>query len=106
MEAPAGYNLYSTTFQEYDGFGNSKRTIDARGVVTTNTWDALGRLMKQTVLETNGVQLKTESFAYEPGGLVTYATNALGGVTQTLYNSMGKPCFRRGPDEKGSVLEL
>src|SRR5439155_6358362 len=50
VEAPAGYNLYSTTFQEYDGFGNLKRTIDARGVVTTNTWDALGRLMNQTVL--------------------------------------------------------
>ncbi len=54
--------------------------------------------MKQTVLETNAVQLKTESFAYEPGGLVIYATNALGGVTQMLYNSMGKPRFRRGPD--------
>jgi YD repeat-containing protein len=98
VEAPAGYNLYSTAFQEYDGFGNLKRTIDARGVVTTNTWDALGRLVKQTVLETNAVQLKSEGFAYEPGGLVIYATNALGGVTQTLYNSLGKPRFRRGPD--------
>jgi len=49
-------------------------------------------------LETNALQMKTESFAYEPGRQVTYATNALGGVTQTLFNSMGKPRFRRGPD--------
>src|SRR5262249_50207142 len=50
VEAPAGNDIYSTTFQEFDGFGNVKRTIDPRGVVTTNKWDALGRLIQQTVL--------------------------------------------------------
>lgn len=98
VEAPSGNDVYSTMFQEFDGFGNVKRTIDPRGVVTTNKWDALGRLIQQTVLETNGTTLKSEGYSYEPGDLPSYFTNALGGVTQTLYTSTGKPRYRSMPD--------
>jgi uncharacterized protein RhaS with RHS repeats len=42
--------------------------------------------------------LKTEKFAYEPGGQITLATNALGGVTQTLYTQAGKPQYISGAD--------
>ncbi len=99
VEAPAGYNLYAQTFSQYDPRGNLVSKIDPRGAVTTNTWDALSRLVQTTHLDVNGVTvLSREGYGYEPGGLVKYYTNALGGVTTTLYTSTGKPEFRSNPD--------
>lgn len=98
VEAPAGDDLYSTSFFEYDKFGNQTRSINPRGIVTTNTFDAIGQLTGRKVLDTNGATLTSEGFAYEPGGLVTIATNALGGLTQTLYNGTGQPRFRKNAD--------
>ena len=82
----------------FDGFGNLTTTTDPRGVTKTNTFDALGHITVSQVLETNGTVLKTEQAAYESGGQVTLATNALGGVTQTLYTQTGKPYFVATPD--------
>jgi RHS repeat-associated protein len=98
VEAPAGNAAYATTFQTFDGFGNQTSVTDSRGVVTTNLFDALGRVLQRQVWETNGVVLKTEEMAYEPGGQITLATNALGGVTQTLYTQPGKPYYVATPD--------
>jgi RHS repeat-associated protein len=98
VEAPAGAAGYATTFQTFDGFGNLTSVTDPRGVVTTNWFDPLGRVVCRQVLETNGTVLKTEQFAYENGGQVTLATNALGGVAQMLYTQTGKPYFTSAPD--------
>ena len=98
VEAPNGNAQYSTTFRTFDGFGNLTSTTDARGAVTTNQFDALGRLLQRQVIETNGTLLKTEKFSYEQGGLVASATNALGGVTATLYTQTGNPFYQLGPD--------
>jgi len=91
VTAPDGNNLYSTTFRTFDGFGNLTSTTDARGVVTTNQFDASGRVLQRQVFETNGALLKSEQFAYEPGDQVTVTTNALGGTNQILYTQTGKP---------------
>ena len=98
VEAPDGNNAYSTLFRTFDGFGNLTSTTDARGVVTTNQFDALGRLLQRQVFETNASLLKSEEFAYEPGGQVTLYTNALGGVTQTLYTQTGQQFYQQTPD--------
>jgi YD repeat-containing protein len=99
VEAPAGYNLYAQTFDQYDPLGNLVAKIDPRGAVTTNTWDALCRLMQTKHLDTNGVTvLSIEGFSYEPGGQVHQETNALGGITTTLYTTTGAPEFRSYPD--------
>lgn len=98
VEAPAGDDLYSTTFFDHDPFGNLIRTINPRGIVTTNSFDAIGQLIGRKVLDTNGTTLTSEGFAYEPGGQVTRNTNALGAVSQTLYTSTGKPKFRKNFD--------
>ena len=99
VEAPAGYNLYAQTFNQYDPLGNLVSKVDPRGAVTTNNWDALCRLVQTTHLDTNGVTvLNTERFSYEPGGQVQSRTNALGGVTTILYTTAGKPEFRSNPD--------
>ena len=89
VETPDGNNQYSTIFNTFDGFGNRTSTTDARGVLTTNFFDALGRAVQTKVFETNGSLLTSTGFAYEPGGQVTFNTNALGGVTQTLYTPNG-----------------
>jgi RHS repeat-associated protein len=99
LAAPAGYNLYAQSFYQYDKFGNLTLAVDPRGAMTTNKWDALGRLAQQQHLDTNGVTLlSSEGFAYEPGGQVQYYTNGLGGVTTTLYTTNGLPKYRSYPD--------
>jgi YD repeat-containing protein len=99
VEAPTRDALFATTFREYDNFGNLKRTIDPRGGITTNAWDFLGRLTQRTALDFDGTTvLNSEGFAYEPGNLVRFQTNALGGVTETQYTTNGLPKFRRNAD--------
>ncbi len=98
MQAAAGNALYATTFNTFDSFGNHTSTTDARGVVTTNFFDALGRVVQTEVFETNGSLLTSAGFAYEPGGQVALNTNALGSWTQTFYTQTGQPYYRQTPD--------
>ncbi|MBI1176394.1 hypothetical protein GC207_03030 [bacterium] len=99
VEAPSGYDLYAQTFREYDVYGNLTRSIDPRGAITTNTWDKLGRLAQTRSLDLDGVTvLRTEGFAYEPGGQPAFLTNALGGVTEKQYTSGGQLKFQKDPD--------
>ena len=98
VEAPDGYNQYGTTFQTFDGFGNLTSVIDARGVITTNLYDSVGRLYQRQVIDANGTTLKTETFAYEAGNQIALATNAFGGVTTNLYTQTGKPYIQLLPD--------
>ena len=99
VEAVGGDDLYAQSFFEYDTFGNLKRAVDPRGAITTNSWDSLGRLIQRKSIDLDGTTvLSSEGFAYEPGGLVRFQTNALGGVTETQYTTNGLPKFRRNPD--------
>jgi YD repeat-containing protein len=99
VEAPAGYNVYAQIFNQFDPLGNLLSKTDPRGAMTTNAWDVLCRLTKSVHLDTNGVSvLSVEGFGYEAGGQVQSHTNALGGVTTTLYTTTGKPEFRSNPD--------
>ena len=99
VQAPSGYNLYAQSFFQYDLLGNLTRSVDSRGAITTNAYDAVARLVQRKHLDTDCVTvLSTESFGYEPGGQVKFYTNALGGVTTTLYTATGKPESRNNPD--------
>ena len=98
VEAPAGNNQYAATFQSFDSFGNLTSITDPRGAMTTNAFDALGRMTTQKSLDLNGSVLQSSQFAYEKGGLVTLATNGLGGVTRVLYTTTGKPYYIATPD--------
>lgn len=102
VEPEEGDALYASTFYEYDPFNNLVKTIDPRGHYTRMSYDAMGQLIERRAYDgtagTNATPLAREGFAYEAGGLVTRATNALGGVTETLYTTAGKPSFRRNAD--------
>lgn len=103
VEAETGDALYASSFNEYDPFNNLTRSINPRGAITTNTYDALGRLITRKVLETNGSVLTTEGFAYEQGGQVAFHTNALGGISETRYTSTGQPKYQNSAN--GSLNE-
>ncbi|HMJ90517.1 MAG TPA: DUF6531 domain-containing protein, partial [Candidatus Acidoferrum sp.] len=98
VQAASDDELYATTFQEWDGFGNLKRVVNARGYVTTNRYDAIGRLIESRQLSSSGSILAANGFAYEPGNQIRFQTNALGGVTETRYTATGQPNFRSQPD--------
>jgi YD repeat-containing protein len=97
VEASPGYAQYAAAFQSWDGFGNLTKITDPRGVVVTNGYDALGQRVLTKVFETNGNVLRTELFTYE-AGQVTFATNALGGVTEIQYTTNGLKRFQKNPD--------
>lgn len=99
MTAPSGYNLYAQTFYQYDPMGNLTLKVDPRGAMTTNSYDALCRLVQRKYFSLDNVSiLSAEGFGYEPGGQVRYYTNALGGVTTKLYTITGQPEFQSNPD--------
>lgn len=99
IQAIPGDGLYATTFGTYDYFGNLTSVADSRGALTTNSWDALGRLVQRRAFDVGGTtQLASDGFAYEAGGLVQNYSNALGGVTTTLYTSTGQPRVRQNAD--------
>jgi YD repeat-containing protein len=98
VESESGDDLFATTRYEHDPFGNLLRMVNPRGVATTNAWDALGRLTRRVVLETDGSLLSTEGFGYEPGGQVAFHTNALGSHTETQFTTTGQPRRRINPD--------
>jgi RHS repeat-associated protein len=99
VETPSGYNVYAQTFAQYDVNGNLLLKVDPRGAITTNRYDPLNRLAQQQSIDLDGVTiLSSQGFAYEPGGQVAYATNALGGWTYTGYATTGQPEYQIGPD--------
>lgn len=99
IQAVPGDNLYATTFYTFDYFGNLTSVTDQRGAFTTNSWDALGRLVQRRSFDVGGsTQLAAQGFSYEAGGLVQSSTNALGGVTTIRYTSTGQPEFRQNAD--------
>ena len=98
VEAETGDNLYATTFYFYDTFGNATNVIDPRQNRVAMRYDAIGQMQQKLYYNTNNTLLRTEGYSYEPGGLPATATNALGGVTTTLYTDTGKPETQINPD--------
>ncbi|MDB6021366.1 MAG: hypothetical protein JWQ04_1223 [Pedosphaera sp.] len=99
VQAPAGDALYASSFFEYDPFGNLIKSIDPRGNYQRMKYDAAGQLMEQRAYDgTTGQALSTNRFGYEPGGLVAFATNAVGGVTAKVYTWAGRLEFQSNPD--------
>ncbi|HEX9982350.1 MAG TPA: DUF6531 domain-containing protein, partial [Thermoanaerobaculia bacterium] len=97
----------TTRFEEYDRFGNARRVIDAKGVVTESTYDLLGRLTSSTVKGLSGcdatldplcaTDLTTARTYYGNGPLAT-ETRPGGGVTKWTYDSRARlETVSRGP---------
>jgi len=106
---------HSTTFSNYNAFGQAETVTDANGLVTTRTYDANGRL---TTTATAGLttayawnaagQLQTVTlpgnrtitYSYTPAGQIQKITDSLGNSVSYLYDSEGRKTAEeiRDPD--------
>lgn len=98
VEAETGDNLYATSFNEYDLFGNHTKATDAIGNYQRMYYDAVGRIVREESYDVAGTLLATNGFAYNAAGDVTNFCNALGGVGQMQYTTGGQLKFVRHPD--------
>lgn len=76
------------TWSEYNGLGRPGRAVDANGVISTFTYDALGRLLTQTVQLPSGN--RTTSYSYNGFGLPSQLNFPDGSVRIYVYNSAGR----------------
>jgi RHS repeat-associated protein len=99
VEAIPGYDLFATSTLTYNNYGSLVGVLDRFGNITTNRYDAIGRLTQRQQLDAFFLTpITTESYAYEPGNQVSYVTNALGGITQLAYTGDGQKKFFKGAD--------
>ena len=73
----------------YDGAGNTLALKDAKGVVTTAAYNAIGQRAS-----VNDPNQGAWSFGYDALGEVLSQTNARGIVTNTTYDKIGRPLTR------------
>jgi YD repeat-containing protein len=83
--APASYSLYAATQYEYDSEGNLTRTIDARGNVTTITYDKLGRKIAM-----NDPDMGVWTYQYDLNGNLTQQTDAKGQTLRFTYDALNR----------------
>lgn len=98
VEAETGYNLYATTFNEYDPFNNLVKTTDPIGNYSRKKYDSIGQLLREEFYDADNVLLATNGFRYNAAGDVTNTFNALGGLTEKQFTATGKPKFQRNSD--------
>ena len=98
VQAAPDSNLYSITSYVYDGFGNLIQQTDPVGNYSLMAYDQIGQMTQQVFYDANNNPLATNALTHEPGGQIANFTNALGGVSQTLYTQTGKPYFRQNSD--------
>jgi len=87
-------------FQDYDAFGHPTTVVDANGVVTRTTFDALGRLLTSTVAGVPGcstaadplcaTDLTTTRVYASPAGLLSSEQRPAGNLTTYVYDARGR----------------
>jgi RHS repeat-associated protein len=117
--SPAGKSTFT-----YDAYGDVQSSTDVHGTTTTNAYDHVGNKLtrswtwldpstgsQQTLTTTNmydgngnlqqsaGPQ-GTSTTTYDADSQARTQTDALGGVTQTVYNGRGLPVMTTTPDGK------
>src|SRR5215212_5381501 len=97
-----------TRYESYDAFGNPTRVVDANGVATEFTFDALGRLLTSTLKGLTGCDttidplcasdLTTTRNYSPPAGPLQSEQRPAGGVTTYEYDDHGRVhALSRGP---------
>jgi RHS repeat-associated protein len=97
-----------TRYEDYDVFGNARTIVDANGVVTTRTFDHLGRPLTTTLEGQTSCNTAVDplcatdlvsSRTYSPAtGPLAVETDAAGGVRTYTYDARGRvETVSRGP---------
>jgi YD repeat-containing protein len=91
----------ATTTQGYDGDGNQTSVVSANGNTTTSAYDHLGRPISTTLppvkLYDNTTTTPVETTGYDGDGNTVRTTDALGAVTTSSYDPLGRQVATTNP---------
>ncbi len=73
----------------YDLAGRATTVTNPAGTRTVTEFDLAGRQIQESVLDSEGQELRTSSTAYDAAGLPIFQTDPLGHTTQTEFNALG-----------------
>ena len=96
-----GYNSGTTT---YDLNGNVLTVTDANGNVTTNTYDALNRVLTVNTVCDDSTKNVSKSYTYNNMGWMTNKSSN-GTETSIEYDALGRVTKEWGPNFKGYFYE-
>ena len=96
-----GYNSGTTT---YDLNGNVLTVTDANGNVTTNTYDALNRVLAVNTVCDDSTKNVSKSYTYNNMGWMTNKSSN-GTDTSIEYDALGRVTKEWGPNFKGYFYE-
>jgi RHS repeat-associated protein len=86
--------------REFDEYGRLTNNIDRNGVITTNSYDYLDRMLTRRVIGALGDQSSgLESFAYTVRGLTNY-TDALGKLTRFVRDQLGRTFYQTNANQE------
>ncbi|HNX27302.1 MAG TPA: hypothetical protein PKK48_07830, partial [Phycisphaerae bacterium] len=86
-------NLTHATIYTYDTNGNVETVTDALGNVTTYTYDALGRVVKETYADPDGIGPLASpevEYVYDANGNVIKTIDAEDNETWVFYDALGR----------------
>lgn len=99
---PSSTSSSPVTRYRYDLAGNLEATIDPLGRITSNTYDALGRLWTTTSPDPDGLQgplsAPMSTFRYDVVGNLLSTTDQLGRITTSTYDSRNRVLSITQPD--------
>ena len=94
-------------YEDYDEFGNARRTVDANGVIVHRTYDAFGRLAVSTVKAVGGCDTQADPLCdtdlahtrtYDGAGSLQAEERPGGGIASYAYDTRGRvSAISRGP---------
>ncbi len=100
--APSSTSGSPVTRYRYDLAGNLEATIDPLGRITSNTYDALGRLCTTTSPDPDGLQgplpALISTFRYDVVGNLLSTTDHLGRTTTSTFDSRNRVVAITQPD--------
>ncbi len=98
--AAYGTGAAGTTGYAYDALGNVAAITDARGNITTRTYDTGGRVLTVTVpLDSNPLNNLVTSYGYDAFGNLGMVTDARGNSTFTYYDALGRMILQSDNEE-------
>lgn len=100
--AESGASLSRETSTTYDAFGRATTRTDARGIVTTASYDRLGRQIGESV-DLGGGRIEAVAMSYDAYSRVVTRTDALGNVTTYAYSDADRTMTVTTPENVAIV---